>query len=462
MNTPATILFIDDDPKAGKLWLRFLVGSPYQCQVYRDPRRALARFDSDGAELVITDLRMPGMSGIELLKEIRQRNIETPVIITTAYANMDSAIEALRLGATDFIKKPYDLEELLVLVDKTLEHTQLKRENRMLRRQLKDERLRYGMVGTSRVMQQVYRTIDKLAEVQCNVIIQGDSGTGKELAARAVHNRGPHSDDPFVVIDCGGITDTLLESELFGHRRGAFTGADRDRKGLLESAGTGTVFLDEIGNISDAMQMKLLRVLQEGKITPVGSTSNVPIHARFITATHRNLQTLVADGRFRHDLYHRLNVVTLTMPSLHERRNDIPALIGHFAMEFAHKYQRPLRNFSATMMRHLCERPWDGNIRELRNYVERCFIMTEGDCLDLENECLEPLATNGKPPLAANESSDQDAHYDLPPTLDKLEIKHIQRILESVGGNQTQAAKILGINRSTLWRKLRQVRDKAD
>ncbi|MCP4041743.1 MAG: sigma-54-dependent Fis family transcriptional regulator, partial [Gammaproteobacteria bacterium] len=292
MNSPATIFFVDDDPKAGKLWLRFFRDTPYRCRVYQEPQEALEQYRTQGADLIITDLRMPGMSGTQLLKAIRGIDPLVPVILITAFADLESAIESLRLGATDFIKKPYDMNELLGLVDTALKPAQQPQKEGDIPPSPEDG-LHYGMVGDSSAMRQVYRMIEKLAGVQCNIIIQGESGTGKELAARAIHNYGPRSQEPFVVIDCGSITDTLLESELFGHRRGAFTGADRERKGLLQAAGKGTVFLDEIGNISDAMQVKLLRVLQEGTFTPVGDNSIVSTQARFIAATNRDLPTLV-------------------------------------------------------------------------------------------------------------------------------------------------------------------------
>ncbi len=448
-------MFVDDDPKAGKLWLRFFRNTPYQCLVYQDPRKALERHRDQGADLIITDLRMPGMSGTQLLKAIRGIDQQVPVILITAFADLDSAIESLRLGATDFIKKPYDMNKLLGLVDKALKPAQQAPDGEDAPRPWEGD-LHYGMVGESDSMRRLYRMIEKLADVQCNIIIQGESGTGKELAARAIHKHGQRAQDPFVVIDCGSITDTLLESELFGHCRGAFTGADRERQGLLQVAGKGTVFLDEIGNISDAMQVKLLRVLQEGTFTPVGDSSSVTTQARFIAATHQDLHAMVGEGRFRDDLYHRLNVVTVTMPSLGERREDIPALIRHFSLQFAETYQRPLKEFSSAKIHQLCRRPWGGNIRELRNYVERAFIMSEGSRLDMDDETrVAAGAPKGKQPSCEEPESgrgDQD--------LDRLEQQHIRQVLASVGGNQSRAAELLGIHRSTLWRKLRQAQEK--
>ncbi len=425
--------------------------------MFQDPREALEQYRTKGADLVVTDLRMPGMSGTQLLKEIRDTDTQVPVIIITAFADLDSAIKSLRLGATDFIKKPYDMNELLGLVDKTLKPVQQGRDGRNTPLS-PESNPQYGMVGDSVSMHRLYRMIDKLAGVGCNVIIHGESGTGKELIARAIHDLGPRTQEPYVVIDCGSITDTLLENELFGHRRGAFTGADKDREGLLQTAGKGTVFLDEIGNISDAMQVKLLRVLQEGTFTPVGGNSSVSTHARFIAATNRDLRTLVDEGRFRDDLYHRLNVVTLTVPPLRERLEDIPALIRHFSDQFAETYQRPVKQFSSEKIQQLCLRPWEGNVRELQNYVERAFVMSEGPVLDMEDDTHDTPADAGIPkeerPL--RDGNDKDPEQQ---DLDQVGLKHIQRVLDSVGGNQSKAAELLGIHRSTLWRKLRQQRD---
>jgi len=353
MSDKTSLLFVDDDPKAGDLLLRFCEDSPYECHVFRDSRKALEYFCSDGADLIITDLRMPGMNGIELLAAIRERDTEVPVIIVTAHSSLDSAIDALRLGATDFLKKPFDMEELLLLVDRTLERVSLRRENRLLRRQLQHVREGNVMIGSSPVMEKVYGVISKISDIRCNVLIQGESGTGKELVAQAIHQNSPAADRPFVVIDCGALNDTLLESELFGHEKGAFTGAVGSKQGLLEAAKGGTVFLDEIGNISDAMQMKLLRVIQEQQVTRVGSIRPVKINVRFLAASNRDLEEMVREGSFRADLYHRLNVVKITIPPLRERPGDIPLLVQHFVAQFAAEYNRDVTGFDESSMQRL-------------------------------------------------------------------------------------------------------------
>ncbi len=438
--TRPTILFVDDDPKAGELMLRFSAGADYDCEVFRDPAAALEHFLHRGAAMIITDLRMPGLSGIELLARVREHDNDVPVVIVTGYADVESAIEALRLGATDFIKKPFDMDEMRVLVERTLAHRALVEENRLLRRQLGRQERFSDLLGGSDAMQEVYRLIDKVADIRCNVIIEGESGTGKELAARAIHHRSQFAERPFVVIDCGALSDTLLESELFGHEKGAFTGAVTAKRGLLEAASGGTVFLDEIGNISDAMQIKLLRVVQEQQVTRVGGVRPIDIDVRFIVASNQDLERLVAEGRFRHDLYHRLNVVKLRMPPLRERRDDIPLLVQHFVDHFARRYHREVTGFDAASMRRLLEYPWPGNVRELRNLVERHVALADGPVLELE-----PL------PAAPPRGDGIDADW---PTLQELERRYILRVLEHCGGSREKTAATLGINKSTLWRKL--------
>ena len=296
MNDNCSILFVDDDPKAGDLLVRFCDGTRFMCQAYRDPIKALEHFREHGADVVVTDLRMPGMTGIELLTQIREFDPEVPVIVITAFSTLESAIEALRQGASDFLKKPFDMEELLVVVENALERSRLRSENRLLRRQLQSEQQTQGLIGRSDALQQVYAKIEKIADVRCNVIIEGESGTGKELAARAIHNLGVDPDKPFVVVDCGALSDTLLESELFGYEKGAFTGATAMKRGLFEAARGGTIFLDEIGNISEAMQIKLLRVIQEKQITRVGGVRPIDVDVRCLVATNADLTEMVKNG----------------------------------------------------------------------------------------------------------------------------------------------------------------------
>ncbi len=448
MTDQATILFVDDDPKAGELMLRFSEGASYSCEVYQDPVQALDYFKNNKVDLVISDLRMPNMTGIELLRAVREQDGKIPFIIITGYADVENAIEAMRLGASDFVKKPFDMDELRLQIEKTLQHQALVKENRILKRQLSDERIRFGMVGHSKAMQETYSFIEKLADVRCNVIIEGESGTGKELAARAIHTQGQFADKPFIVIDCGALTDTLLESELFGHRKGAFTGATSSKAGLLETASGGTVFLDEIGNISDSMQVKLLRVVQEQQVTRVGDVKPVDIDVRFIVATNQNLEARIAEGTFRHDLFHRLNVVKLTMPALRDRRDDIPLLIQHFINEFNRQYKRSITGFNKSSMKKLMDYDWPGNVRELRNLLERHVALADSDEIQVDE--LKHVGAGG----AAGEQIDADL-----PTLAELEHRYILKLLNRFNDNREQTAATLDINKSTLWRKLQQYRD---
>ncbi len=445
MNNIPLILFIDDDPKAGELMLRFAEDAPFGVRVFRDPRQALEFFSENTADLIVTDLRMPGMTGIELLREVREQNALIPVIIITAHSTVDNAIDALRLGASDFIKKPFDMDELMILIERGLEHSRLKQENRLLKRQLRDEKERYGMLGKSTCMQDIYSLIDKIADVRCNVIIEGESGTGKELVARAIHNQSQNMDKAFIVIDCGALSDTLLESELFGHEKGAFTGATGSKQGLLEAASGGTVFLDEICNISDNMQTKLLRVVQEQQITKVGGVKPISIDVRFIVATNRNLEQMVASGGFRHDLYHRLNVVKTILPPLRDRRDDVPELIQHFVDQLSHQYGRTITGFSSASMSRLCDYDWPGNVRELRNLVERHIALADSEILEVDE------LSSGINSIINGNGIDVDY-----PSLDELEKRYIVKVLTKYNGNREKTAATLEINKSTLWRKLQQ------
>ncbi len=448
-----TVLFIDDDPRAGELFARFARRETFAVDICRDPHEALARVEAQPPAVIVSDLKMPGMSGIELLQAVRARQPKLPFILITGYSTLDDAIEALRLGATDFIKKPFEMDELLALIREQLERRPAK----------KEPARRYGgMLGESAAIHAVYKVIEKIHDVRVNVMIEGESGTGKELAARAVHSLSDFADKPFVVIDCGAITGSLLESELFGHEKGAFTGATQAKQGLLEIASGGTVFLDEIGNISDAMQTKLLRVVQEQQVTRVGGVQPIDIDVRFVVASNRDLARMVEDGEFRHDLYHRLNVVKLRMPPLRERREDIPALIEHFVREFAERYHREVEGFDQDSLQRLVAYDWPGNVRELKNLIERHVALAEQPILHLERlptptaPVLIPTPGEDAPlvALATGQAMTEAAIDADHPSLEELERRYILKTLRRLDGNREQTARALGINKSTLWRKL--------
>jgi len=439
--TQTHILFVDDDPKTGELMQRFCDDANINCRIFQQPSEALKSYkESNNIDLIVSDLQMPDMTGIELLTEIRKLDTHIPFIILTGYANVDNAIEALRLGANDFLKKPFDMDELLILIDKTLAHCALETENTLLKKQLKLTQDIKGLIGESKAINEITNLIHKISDIRCHVIIEGASGTGKELAARAIHSESDFSETSYVVIDCGALTDTLLESELFGHEKGAFTGASNKKLGLLETAKGGTVFLDEIGNMSKAMQAKLLRVIQENQITRVGGLKPTNIDVRFIVASNRNLDKLVQAEDFRHDLYHRLNVVKFCMPTLSQRKDDIPRLLQHFIELYASRYQRDVTGFDSISMQQLIEYSWPGNVRELQNLVERHIALADQPLMQVQN--LNEV----------NNSHAIDSDY---PNIDELEHRYILKVLEHFNNNKELTAETLGINSSTLWRKLK-------
>ena len=449
-NPNTRIMFVDDDAVTCRVMKRNCDNASFNCQVYQDAKSCLDAFKKDGADIVITDLRMPGMNGFELLSEVRVIDQEVPVVVMTGYSSVENAVEAMKRGASDFIKKPFEFEELKIMLERTMKSRHLRNENKLLKRRIGQKRNRFGMIGDTPVMRTLFNTIEKIAEVSCSAILTGESGTGKELVARALHDFSPRSDKPFVAIDCGALSETLLESELFGHEKGAFTGATQRKYGLMEQASGGTLFLDEICNISDNMQMKLMRAIEDRRIIRVGGTTAIPVDVRVVAASNQDLEKMVEDGRLRHDFYHRLNVVTIRVPALNERREDIPALVDHYLKEFADRYQRNVKGFDAVSMQHLCNADWKGNVRELRNTVERCVILAESPILNWQssNQLVE----------AANNDAVNFSEQDFL-SLEELEHEYIQHVLKCHKGKKTKAAQILGIDKTTLWRKLRRYED---
>jgi len=367
-------------------------------------------------------------------------------VVMTGYSSVENAVEAMKRGANDFIKKPFDFEELRIMLERTIKSRHLRTENKLLKRRIGQKRNRFGMIGDTPVMRTLFTTIEKIAEVSCSAILTGESGTGKELVARALHDFSPRHDKPFVAIDCGALSDTLLESELFGHEKGAFTGATQRKYGLMEQADGGTLFLDEICNISDKMQMKLMRAIEDRRIIRVGGTTPISVDVRVVAASNQDLENMVEDGNLRHDFYHRLNVVTIRVPSLNERREDVPALVDHYLKEFNERYQRNVKGYDSTSLQRMCEADWKGNVRELRNTVERCVILADGPTLFWEDS--NPIMSEEE--LLAAQFSEKEFV-----SLLELEQEYIQHVLKCCRGKKTQAAKVLGIDKTTLWRKLR-------
>ena len=440
------IMFVDDDVVTGRVMKRNCDNANYSCSVYQSAQDCLTAFEQSNADIVITDLRMPGMNGFELLTELRSIDENIPVLVMTGYSSVENAVEAMKRGATDFIKKPFDFTELKLMLDRTMKSVRLKTENKLLKRRLGKKNNRFGMVGDTPIMRSLFNTIDKVADVNCNVVISGESGTGKELVARALHDSGLRKDAPFVTVDCGALNGNMLESELFGHEKNAFSGADQRQQGLLEQASGGTLFLDEICNISDAMQIKLMRTIESNKIKRLGSSEEVSIDVRIIAASNRNLEKAVEDGELRHDFYHRLNVVNIYVPRLDERRDDIPALVEQFIREFAEQYERDIKGFDSASLKLICDASWKGNVRELRNIIEREVILSEDKTLhwrgngELDSDDLD---------TALNFSDDHLM------SLEQLEHEYISHVLRCFKGKKTKAAKTLGIDKTTLWRKLR-------
>ena len=396
-------------------------------------------------DIVVTDLQVPQLGGLELLKRIRAGNPEISVMVLTQYGTIATAIEATRLGAADYVTKPFHVDELRAKLDRLVHIIEMDQENRLLREELRSRPGFGGLVGTSPRMERVYKLIQKVAQHNYPVLILGESGTGKELVARSIHFTGPRKNKPFAPVDCSSLVPTLIESELFGYVKGAFTGAQHTKQGLFEAAGEGTLFLDEIGDLPTDLQAKLLRALQEREIKPIGSNERISVRARVIAATNRDIETSIRAGQFRQDLYFRLNVVQIKLPPLRERKGDIPLLVNAFLEKFSDS-ERPIRSISEDAMRRIMSYDWPGNIRELENAIERAVALGSGPVLHVGD-----LPSNLQ--YASPEKiSDGD---ELVP-LEILERRAIFRALQETAGDKLAAARLLGIGKTTLYRKLKQ------
>ena len=407
--------------------------------------KALELLEQIPVDVIITDLKVPQLGGLELLKSVRASHTQVAVVVLTQYGTIETAVEATRLGAKDYVTKPFHVEELRSKLDRVVRDIELDQENRVLREQLRTRPGFGGLIGVSPKMQRLYKLIEKVSQHRYPVLILGESGTGKELVARSIHYLGQRRNKSFSPVDCSGLVPTLIESELFGYVKGAFTGAQQTRAGLFESADGGTVFLDEIGDLPIDMQAKLLRVLQEREIRPVGATGRVQIDVRIIAATNRDLETAIRAGGFRQDLYFRLNVVQLKLPPLRDRKSDIPLLVTSFLEKFSDP-QRPVRTIAEDAMRRLMAYDWPGNIRELENAVERAVALGSGPILHLGDLPSNLQYKADEKPLEVDEL--------LP--LEDLERRAIFRALHETGGDKLAAARLLGIGKTTLYRKLKQ------
>jgi two-component system, NtrC family, response regulator HydG len=448
------ILVVDDDP--GHLTtLKTLINSwGYRVETADDGAAAVQRIQQGPVDLILMDVRMAVMGGIEALKRIKAYNPAIPIIIMTAYSSVSSAVEALKAGAYDYLIKPLDFDALRLSIQRAREHAGLKAENRELKARLGERYHADRIIGKSQAMRALMDMLAMIAPSEATVLIAGESGTGKELIARSIHANSPRKDNPLVVVNCAAIAETLLESELFGHEKGAFTGADRARMGRFQQAQGGSLFLDEIAETSPAMQAKLLRAIQEREIQRVGGLDTLHVDVRIIAATNRDLVQEVKTGRFREDLFYRLNVVALEVPPLRRRLDDIPLLANHFMALFAARNRKPVKGFSPQAMDMLIKYHWPGNVRELENAIERAVILLPGDY----------ITENQLPMTIAQHSTDETQHSQAPAApipsasrpLEAVERDAILSALEAAGGNKSEAARRLGITRKTLHNKLKQ------
>ncbi len=446
MESPARIFVVDDDTSSRDLLSRILTSAGHRVTALSDGREALERLAIEGEspDLVVSDIRMGEVDGLQLTDALRRRAPDTPVILVTAFGNIDGAVDAIRRGAFDYISKPYDVDAIKVVVARAVEQRRLALENRALRRDLRDKYRLENVVGRSEAVLQVYKTAARVAATNATVLIQGESGTGKELVARAIHGASPRASRPFVAVDCGAIAEGVLESELFGHARGAFTGAQTARRGLFEEADQGTLFLDEIGDIGTNLQSRLLRALQEGTIRRVGSNETVPVDVRVVAASNKDLAQAVKEGHFREDLFYRLNVVTIQIPPLRERREDIQLLAEHFAAKHGRAEGAAVSPAARDL---LVAHDWPGNVRELENVVARALALNPSGVI-LPEDLPEQLR-GARPAVEQEGVVVQDR-----PTLAELERRYAAQVLQETGGNKTRAAEILGIDRKTLYRLL--------
>lgn len=436
----AKILIVDDEQSYRQLLTHVFELDGHSVRTARNGREGLEALDAEPADVVISDVKMPDMTGIEMLRAIRETQPDLGLILMTAFSSVENAREAFKLGAEDFIEKPFDVEELKLIVRKVIEKQQLIVENRAFKRAQRERGSVKNIVGSSAKMQAIYQMIETVAEVPSTVLIFGESGTGKELVARAIHDLSQRAEKPFVSINCGAFTETLLESELFGYVKGSFTGANTNRKGLFEAANNGTIFLDEIGEMSLAMQVKLLRVLQEKRVRPVGAHEEIAVNARVIGATNRDLRKMSDEGTFREDLFYRISVIPIELPPLRERRDDIPMLVDHFVTKFSEMTGRTI-GVSPNTLSMLENYAWHGNVRELEHTIERAVALERTDAIQPER--LPTHITNYNPDRIRSEFALPEDGIDLAAHLDNLEKTYIVEALKQAGGSQTRAAELL-------------------
>ena len=439
------VLVIEDDIEMLENYSRMLRMFGYESILESDSVKAIKRIDEISPDVILTDLKMEGVSGFDVILSVQQTNPDIPVVLITAYADIPTAVEAVKMGAYDVISKPFTSDQLQIVLERALNQKRLKDENRLLKKQLKiatDSEI----VAKSTVMKEVLSMVDRISKTDANVLITGESGTGKEMLARLIHKKSHRSGSPFVTVDCAAIPENLLESELFGYEKGAFTGANTSKEGLFEVANGGTVFLDEVTELPFMMQSKLLRAIQERKIRRLGSNTYTSLNVRILSATNRNLRECVKEGQFREDLFYRLNVINIHLPPLRERREDIPVLSLHFLRRFSAIYDKPVKGISAEVMELLELYPWPGNVRELQNLIERAVILCNSENLILNDLPKEYI-------LSDQPNSSEIKTYKK--AKEEFEKKYLTGLLQKTAGNITKAAQIAGVNRRTLHRLIK-------
>lgn len=451
------VAIVDDDKEMRSLLEDFLQGEGYEVNTFPVATDALEALAPGGAlgqdklegdlDLIISDIKMPQMDGLEFTSRLQQLRPEIPVILITAFGSIETAIEAMRRGAFHYVVKPFKLAEMSVNVERAVEHRKLQRDNTALRKEVKRSWSLGNVIGKSAGMKAIFDLVSRVAHATANVLVTGESGTGKEMVARAIHESGPRAGKPFVAINVTAIPETLLESELFGHAKGSFTGAIQRKRGLFEEADGGTIFLDEIGDMNISLQSKLLRVIQERKVRAVGENVARDVDVRIVAATHKDLKAAIKDGRFREDLYYRLSVIPIVIPPLRSRKEDIPLLAEHFLQKYAATNNAKVKGFTKRAVAKLVSLKWDGNVRELENVVERAVVLCTGSLIDEQD-------------IPSTEVESAEGFFSTAiedfPTVAQLEERYIRVVLEKTAGRKDKASQILGINRRTLYRKERE------
>ncbi len=443
---PARILVIDDEDSMCSFMEIMLLKDGYEVASTTSPREGVDRLRNENYDLVIADLSMPEMTGIEVLKEVKSFKNEQEFIVMTAFASVDTAIEAMKQGAADYVTKPFKVDEIKIVIEKSLNRRKLIGENTTLKKQLQEDFSVKNFLGNCESVVKMKKLVKRVAGSDSTVLIRGESGVGKDLIARAIHSLSPRCSGPFITINCAALPESLLESELFGHKRGSFTGAVKDKDGLFKVASGGTFFLDEVGNTSLSIQVKLLRVLEDKKITPVGETKPMDVDVRLIAATNAELEDDVRAGRFRNDLFYRLNVIPVTIPPLRDRKEDLPLLVDAFVSKFCARTNVPVKAVSEKAMDVLLRYGWPGNVRELENIIERAVLLNRSSQLELV-DFPEKLGESPSMQVVSEETP-------LNPTLESIEKAYIHFVMSQTDGKKTEAARILGIDTSTLYRKI--------